>query len=111
MLPSEGLNVALMCEHLRFLEDYLKAKKIPEIFRGQAWSDNCREWVYFDCVLDTESLKTKFNLPPFVITHENTDERSGTELGLVCTQCQDAIMGLHPKHSSSSKITITDDGL
>jgi len=55
--------------------------------------------------------RAEFNLPPFVITHENTDERSGTELGLVCTQCQDAIMGLHPKHSSSSKTTITDDGL
>lgn len=96
-----------MCEHLQPVEDYLRAKKIPETFRGQAWSDNCREWVYFDCILDTESLKAKFHLPSFVIMHENTDERSGTELGLVCTQCKDAIMGLHPNHSSSlSKPTI-----
>ena len=95
-----------MCEHLKPLEDYLKAKQIPETFRGQAWSDNCREWVYFDCVIDTEGLKAKLHLPSFVITHENTDEKSGTELGLVCTQCQDGIMGLHQGHSSPSKATI-----
>jgi hypothetical protein len=95
-----------MCEHLQPLENYLKAEKIPEIFRGQAWSDNCREWVYFDCVLETESLRSRFHLPSFVVRHENTDERSGTELGLVCTKCKDAIMGLHPDHSSSLKLTI-----
>ena len=103
MLPSDGLNIELMCEHLQSLEDYLKSKKIRETFRGQAWSDNCRDWVYFDCVLEPESLRTRFHLPSFVIRHENTDEISGTELGLVCTQCKDAIMGLHPNYSSSSK--------
>ena len=96
-----------MCEHLQPLEDYLKGKKIPQTFRGQAWSDNCREWVYFDCVLETESLQSRFHLPSFVVRHENTDERSGTELGLVCTKCKDAIMGLHPNHSSSSKPAIS----
>jgi len=95
-----------MCEHLQSLEDYLKTQKIPEIFRGQAWSDNCREWAYFDCVLEPESLKAKFHLPSFVTRHENTDEKSGTELGLVCTQCKDAIMGLHPNHTSSAKLII-----
>jgi hypothetical protein len=62
--------------------------------------------VYFDCVLEPETLKAKFHLPSFVITHENTDEKSGTELGLVCTMCKDAIMGLHRSHSSPSKLTI-----
>ena len=95
-----------MCEHLQPLENYLKAEKIPETFRGQAWSDNCREWVYFDCVLETESLRSRFRFPSFVVKHENTDERSGTELGLVCTLCKDAIMGLHPNQCSSSKPTI-----
>ena len=64
-----------MCEHLQPLEDYLKTQKIPEIFRGQAWSDNCREWAYFDCVLEPESLKAKFHLPSFVTRRENTDEK------------------------------------
>ena len=95
-----------MCEHLQQLEEYLKYEKIPETFRGQAWSDNCREWVYFDCILDTESLKANFQLPGFVVTHENTDVKSGTELGLVCTRCKDAIMGLHPSHASPSKLTV-----
>ena len=85
-----------MCEHLQLLESYLKDKGIPEIFRGQAWSDNCSEWVYFDCVLEIEVLKAKFNLRFFVKTHENTDVKSGTELGFVCNQCKDGIMGVHP---------------
>jgi hypothetical protein len=88
-----------MCEHLQPLENYLKTKGISETFRGKAWSDNCGEWVYFDCVLD---------LPSFVVTHENTDLKSGTELGLVCTKCNDAIMGLHPKFSSVTKKLLVD---
>ncbi|MBS1513016.1 MAG: hypothetical protein JST86_19420 [Bacteroidetes bacterium] len=87
-----------MCEHLKILEHYLKGKAIPETFRGKTWSDNCREWIYFDCVLDIASLQAKFHLPNFVVQHENRDPRSGTELGLVCTLCKDAIVGLHPDH-------------
>ena len=51
-----------MCIHLKPLEDYLKKLGIAETFRGQPWSENCREWVYFDCVLNPESLKTKLKL-------------------------------------------------
>jgi hypothetical protein len=91
-----------MCEHLQPLENYLKSKGIAETFRGQAWSDNCREWAYFNCVLDPEALKSKLHLPTVVETHENTDVRSGTELGLVCTKCHDAIMGLHPKYAPTA---------
>ena len=90
-----------MCEHLQPLEDYLKKKHITETFRGHAWSEHCREWIYFDCFLETERLKTKLGLPTFVVTHENTDLKSGMELGLVCNECNDAIMGLHPNYSSS----------
>lgn len=91
-----------MCEHLQTVENYLKDKGIQETFRGQAWSDNSREWVYFDCILKTEALKTKFDLPCFVVTHENTDIKSGTELGLVCNLCKDGIMGVHPKNAVAS---------
>jgi len=69
-----------MCEHLQPLEDYLKKKHITEMFRGHAWSEHYREWIYFDCFLETERLKTKLGLPTFVVTHENTDLKSGTEL-------------------------------
>lgn len=90
------------------METYLQEKGIPETFRGQAWSDHCREWVYFDCVLDVEALKSRLQLPGFVEKHENTDLRSGTELGLVCTECYDAIMGLHPAHALLQKAQVVD---
>jgi hypothetical protein len=40
-----------MCEHLKPLENYLVDLGITETFRGQAWSKDCREWVYFACIL------------------------------------------------------------
>ena len=91
-----------MCKHLKPLESYLQEKNIPQTFRGQAWSLNPGEWTYFDCFLDTEELKTKLSLPAFIMTYENTDLKSGTELGLVCKECNDAIVGLHPAYSSSN---------
>jgi hypothetical protein len=97
-----------MCDHLQPLESYLKDKGIPETFRGQAWSNNCREWVYFDCVLKTEVLKAKFNLSSFVETHENIDMKSGTELGLVCNKCKDGIMGVHPNSTLARQKVLVD---
>jgi hypothetical protein len=95
-----------MCEHLKPLENYLVELGISETFRGQAWSKDCREWVYFDCILKTDSLKYKFKLPPFIIIHENLDNKSGMEQGLVCTECKDAIMGLHPDFATSIKAVV-----
>ena len=85
-----------MCAHLYQVEVYLKEQGVSETFRGQSWSANCREWIYYDCVLKPEALITKFVLPSFIVIHENNDLKSGTELGLVCTQCNDGIMGKHP---------------
>ena len=84
----------MVCEHLRPLEEALQAAQIHETSRGQAWSGQCREWVYFEVRLDTEALQQRFAFPPCVVVHENTDERSGLEKGFVCEQCKDAIMGL-----------------
>ncbi|MBK9550668.1 MAG: hypothetical protein IPO45_00490 [Saprospiraceae bacterium] len=44
-----------MCEHLIELENELKLIDIKENSRG-AWSANCREWVYYDCYLKTETI-------------------------------------------------------
>ena len=52
-----------MCEHLKPLEDHLKAEKIPEIFRGQAWSDNCREWIYLIAFLKPKVYNQGFIFP------------------------------------------------
>jgi len=86
----------MVCEHLAPVEAELKAQGVRITFRGQAWSDNCREWVYFDCVLNRDDLRRRFRLAPCVVDHENRDPRSGMELGLVCTRDHDAIIGRHP---------------
>jgi hypothetical protein len=85
-----------MCEHLAGLDNELREKEIKEIFRGQSWTANCREWVYYDCVLDLEAIRRRHSFPDFVIPHINTDEKSGTEAGFVCERCQDGIMGILP---------------
>ena len=85
-----------MCEHLEPLDNELKEKGIKETFRGQPWSANCREWVYYDCLLVVESLRKRFALPAFVVVHSNDDPRSGLEAGIVCDLCKDAVVGAHP---------------
>jgi len=83
----------LVCEHLYPLEQALLAAGIEETYRGQPWSRNCREWVYFDADLDTASLLRRFQLPYCVEVAENTDPKSGIEHGLFCSLCKDAVMG------------------
>lgn len=83
----------MVCEHLSALDRELAESGANETFRGQAWSDNCREWVYYDVVLDVENLRSRLGLGSMVTVHENLDERSGTERGLACNLCKDGIMG------------------
>lgn len=85
----------MVCEHLRPLEELLIARGIPVSFRGQAWSMNCREWVYFDCFLDTDAIRKEISFPPCVQDHAHRGTHDGQERGLVCTQCHDAIIGLY----------------
>ena len=83
----------MVCPHLSSLESALIASGARETYRGQAWSRNCREWVYFDVRLDVDALAVRFGLAAPVEVHENTDPRSGLERGFVCSECNDAIMG------------------
>jgi hypothetical protein len=85
-----------MCEHLLPLDEALQAAGIKETFRGQAWTKNCREWVYYDCVLPMDQLRRAFSFGDHIKIHVNLDQRSGTEAGFVCTICNDGVMGLHP---------------
>ena len=84
----------MTCQHLKALETELIAAGAKETYRGAAWTMNCREWVYFDVVLDTSAISKRLNFPPCVKIHENLDEKSGTERGFECTECKDAVMGL-----------------
>ena len=86
-----------MCDHLSPLDNELKAKGFTETFRGQAWSDNCREWVYYDTILDLAEIRNRYQFPDFIITHVNEDPKSGLEAGFVCTFCHDGVMGKYER--------------
>lgn len=83
----------MVCEHLQPLERALLDAEIAVTFRGQAWSKNCREWVYFDAFLDVDAIRREFALPDFVTTHSHRGTHDGQEAGLVCSRCHDAIVG------------------
>ncbi len=89
----------MTCEHLQALEQALIASGIQESFRGQAWGNNCREWVYFDCCLDRPALRGRFKLEAFVTDHEHLGTHDGQEAGFVCAMHKDGIMGVHPKYA------------
>ncbi len=84
----------MVCEHLAALEKALLASGAKVTYRGQVWSMNCREWVYFDVILDTDAVQQRFQLAPCVKVHENRDAKSGQEKGFWCATCKDALMGL-----------------
>jgi len=91
----------MVCEHLRVLEEELLASGIEMRCRGKVWSDNCREWVYFNCVLDLKSLRGRIGFDPCVRDHEHTGTHDGNESGLFCVECKDGIMGFHPKFTTT----------
>jgi hypothetical protein len=84
----------MVCDHLAPLEKALIENGASVTYRGQAWSLNCREWVYFDMALDVVALQSRFSFGPTVRVHENKDSKSGLELGFVCSSCNDAVMGV-----------------
>jgi len=83
----------MTCKHLRQLELAIIASGVRETFRGPAWSNNCREWVYFDCFIDFDSVQAKFRLPECVSPHFHQGTHDGEERGVVCRECHDAIIG------------------
>jgi len=85
----------MTCEHLRHLEEEMMAAGVPVTFRGQAWSDNCREWVYFNCYLDRDALRQRMDFAACVHDHEHLGTHDGHESGFVCAECKDGIMGIH----------------
>lgn len=68
----------MTCQHLSVLEAELIAAGVKGTCRGAAWSENRREWVYFDVVFETAALASRMNFPPCVKVHENLDPKSDT---------------------------------
>jgi len=93
----------VVCEHLAVLERELIAAGVPVKFRGQAWTENCREWVYFDCLLDRPSLRARLALPECVRDHEHLGTHDGQEAGFVCAACWDGVLGVHPSRVANAR--------
>jgi len=94
-----------ICSHLRPVQEYIRSlgEKVYDVCTP--WSQNCRTWVYFEnVVLDTESLKSRFNLPDFIVTHSHRGTHDGAEHGLVCQTDHDALMGVHPELAGTARL-------
>ena len=85
-----------MCEHLIEIDNYIKAKGVKELFRGKAWSKNCNEWVYYDCIINIEKIKENIVINNCVEIHEYHDIKVSNELGFFCNKCKDGVIGFHP---------------
>jgi hypothetical protein len=85
----------MVCEHLSALEQQMLSAGLRVTFRGQAWSRNCREWVYFDCLLDRAAIRERIEFASCVKDHEHLGTHDGQEAGFVCEECHDAVMGVH----------------
>lgn len=99
----------MTCEHLTAFEQALVIAGIRETFRGQAWSQNSREWVYFDCLLSSKSIREQFKLADCVEDHAHLGTHDGQESGFVCSIHQDGIMGHHPDSGAAAGRLFPDD--
>jgi hypothetical protein len=75
-----------MCTHLKPLEDYLMVENMLEVYRGQVWTKNCREWIYYDAVLNPQKLKEKFHFDDtiiFIITKTQSRFRAWVSLHIM----------------------------
>jgi len=93
----------MTCEHLIELEKAIIAAGFQETFRGAAWSTNCREWVYFDCVLATDLIQQASGFAHCVKIHSHRGTHDGQEAGFVCDIHHDGIMGHHPDARPDAK--------
>lgn len=88
----------MICEHLVQFEQELIARGLKETFRGEAWSRNVREWVYFEVCFDMAAVRERFAFDQCVEEHYHLGTHDGQEAGFVCMVHRDGIMGRHPEH-------------
>lgn len=85
-----------VCRCLEPVYKYILESRAKITHAGQVWSKNCRIWIYFDSLIDCDSLRQKFNLNETITTHVFCDNWQGSEKGFVCSVHHDALMGIHP---------------
>lgn len=95
----------MACKHLYILENELKNSDILIRFNGQAWTENCRQWIYYDCYFDTISLRKRITFDDCIVDYDYSDIKVGSEEGFFCTECKDAIIGIHKSQISNSTYT------
>jgi len=88
-------------EHLRPLEEAIIARRIPVMFRGQAWSESCREWVYFACFIDTPAVRERIQLADCVHEHAHRYTHDGQERGFECSLGHEKVMGEYEPRAES----------
>jgi hypothetical protein len=66
-----------------------------ETFRGRAPSNNCREWVYFDCYIDTEAVRRHFTFADCVIEHAHRGTHDGRRGALSVPPATIPVMGAY----------------
>ncbi len=93
-------NVGL-CEHLTPAERYARERGAKVVSCCRPWSKNCHVWVYFNALLDCESLMRGLRLDAAVEIHDHRGTHDGSERGLVCTVHGDGIMGPHPSDAGA----------
>ncbi len=94
-----------ICQHLRPVQEYIRSLGVRVYDVCTPWTENCRTWVYFEnVVVDTESLRSRFNLPASIVTHSHRGTHDGAEHGLVCQQDHDALMGVHPELAGGARL-------
>jgi hypothetical protein len=71
------------------------------------WSKNCHIWLYFNALLDCESLMRGLGLDAAVEIHDHRGAHNGSERGLVCRVHGDGIMGPHPSDAGAGTKTVS----
>lgn len=63
-------------------------------FFGKAWSQLNSNWIYFNTVLNINSLINQFDNERILRIHEYTDLKNGHERGLIDPTTGEGVMGL-----------------
>jgi hypothetical protein len=93
-----------ICTHLSSAKKFIETFNPVVTYEGKAWTENSRYWIYYDAVIDAESLKIGLKMDECVLIEDMDDYKLGLEYGLWCSVCKDGIMGKHPRDKYLDKV-------